>query len=84
MCNEMLFVDRRWAISSGIENPSGFVRFIEEGSMVGSVRSVSVSQAMKSKTQRTEPARALITSGRMLVETLLNFNNQLTWVVKRR
>lgn len=32
------------------------------GSALGSSRRVSVIQAMRSRTQRTEPARALITS----------------------
>ena len=67
-CSEIVFVECRCAYSSDSENPSALVRSIEEGRVVGSVRSVSVSQARKSRTQRTEPARALITSMEALVE----------------
>lgn len=42
--------------------PSALVRSIFGGRVVGSVRRVSVSQAMRSRIHRMEPARAFITS----------------------
>lgn len=43
--------------------PSTRLRSMFGGSVVGNVRSVSVNQAMRSRIHRTDPARALITSG---------------------
>lgn len=62
-CNEIVFLDRRYVISSGRERVAGLVRLIESGMSSRSSRSVWISQAMRSRVQRTEPARALITSG---------------------
>lgn len=59
---EMVFVSRRCVHKSESENPSALVRSKEEGRVVERVSNVSVSQAMRSRTQRTEPARAFITS----------------------
>ncbi len=69
-CSEMVFVELRWARTSGRESWLMSVRDRPGGSVLGSVRRVSVSQAMRSRTQRTEPARALITSGRLLLGIL--------------
>lgn len=58
----MLFVDRRWVSRSGRERVLGFVRSIDAGRVLGRVRSVSVIQAIRSRTHRTDPASAFITS----------------------
>lgn len=47
---------------SGSESLVGFVTDRFSGRVLGSSRRVSVIQAMRSRTQRTEPAMALITS----------------------
>ena len=65
-CREMVLVLCRWARSSGRGRLLALVRSIVGGKVVGSVRSVSVIQAKRSKTQRTDPARELITSKTVL------------------
>lgn len=62
-CRDMVLVVCKWARSSGSWRLLTLVRSIVGGKVVGRVTSVSVSHAMSSKTQRTEPARELITSG---------------------
>jgi hypothetical protein len=52
----------RWARRSGRERLLALVRSIVEGKVVGRLRSVSVSHAKRSNTQRTDPARELMTS----------------------
>lgn len=59
---EMVLVVWRWASSSGSWRLLALVRSIVGGRLVERLRSVSVSHAMRSKTQRTDPARELITS----------------------
>jgi hypothetical protein len=61
-CRDMVLVLCRWARSSGRGRLLALVRSIVGGKVEGRVRSVSISQAKKSSTQRTEPARELITS----------------------
>lgn len=58
----MVLVLCNWARSSGSGRLLALVRSMVGGNVVGSVRSVSVIQAKRSKTQRTEPAKELITS----------------------
>ncbi len=66
-CREMVFVVWRCARSSGSWRLLALVRSIVGGKLSERLRSVSVSHAMRSKTQRTEPARELITSRISLV-----------------
>jgi len=79
----MLFVDRRWVSRSGRERELGFVRSIDGGRVLGRVRSVSVIQAIRSRTHRTDPASAFITSGWESVEDVPRIERQQTWIFKR-
>lgn len=63
-CSDMVFVEWRCATRSGMERVLAFVRSIEAGRVVGSVRSVSATQAMSSRIHRTEPVSASITSAK--------------------
>jgi hypothetical protein len=65
---EMVLVEWRWARRSGSERLVVWVRSTVFGSVSGREIRVSMSQAMRSKTQRTDPARALMTSGILLVK----------------
>lgn len=58
----MLFVACRWARRSGRERVLELVRSMELGTVLGRESNVSVTQAVRSRIQRTEPARELITS----------------------
>lgn len=51
---------------SGRERLLAFLRSMPAGRIVGSVRRVSVTQAMRSSVHLTEPARALITSAHIV------------------
>jgi hypothetical protein len=59
---DMVLVLCKWARSSGSGRLLALVRSIVGGNVPGRARSVSVNQAKRSKTQRTDPARELITS----------------------
>ena len=61
-CKDIVLVLCKWARSSGRGRVLALVRSIVGGKVEGRVRSVSVSHAKKSSTQRTEPAREFITS----------------------
>jgi len=70
----------KWARSSGSRRLLALVRSIVEGKVEGRVRSVSVSHARRSKTQRTDPAKELITSKTKLVILCKYGEKVATWV----
>jgi len=61
-CRDIVLVLCKWARSSGSGMLLALVRSMIGGRVVGRLMRVSVSHAMRSKTQRTDPARELITS----------------------
>ena len=61
-CSEIVLVARSCFRRSGKERLLAFLRSLPAGRIVGSVRRVSVTQAMRSRVHLTEPVRALITS----------------------
>ena len=62
-CRETVLVERTRVRRSERENEFISFRSMPVGSWVASVRSVSVTQAIRLRIHLTEPARALITSG---------------------
>ena len=69
-CSEMVLLDWRCVMRSGRESVAGFVRVIESGMVSLTSSNCAMSQAMRSRVQRTEPARALITSVTYLADTV--------------
>jgi hypothetical protein len=59
---DIVLVEWRWARRSGSERLVVWVRSTVGGRVFGREIRVSMSQAMRSRTQRTDPARALMTS----------------------
>lgn len=78
----MVFVECRCARRLGRERVEVLLRSMLGGREAGRVVKVSTIQAMRSRTQRTEPAREFITSELISQMPILSWEELRTWIFK--